>query len=186
MAWMPEEVAALKELAGVYRLPEACWAVLTVKDKEISPEKAGAWPEGVEYAWVILMPGQEPETRGPRMAGVDNADDAPVRKVCEANPSGPQHRAHEHKADWKRTKTVNGQTWPLAGEGSQLASPPANPGELWLECMRSLEELFEDLGLPVPTEEELMEAKSTEEEFRQMQQERRNDAKRANNGPASK
>lgn len=177
MAWTPKEIAALKELKGVYRLPEGCWAILTVKDKEIPHDKATAWPEGVEYAWAVLMPGNEPETRGPRMAGVDNADDAPVREKCKANPSSPQHRAHEHKADWKRTKTVNGQEWPLAGAGSQLASPPANPVELWKECMRSLEELFEDFGLPVPTEEELLEAKMTEEDFLRMKQGRKNDAK---------
>lgn len=184
MAWTTKEVAALKELAGVYRLPGGCWAVLTVKDKEILPEMSGEWPEGVEYAWVLLMPGQPPDLRGHRMAGVDNADDASVRKECAANPSGSQHRAHEHKPNWKNTVEVGGQEWPLAGAGVRLSSAPANPGELWQECMRSLNDLFVSLGLATPTEEELLAEKMTEAEFLSLQRDNKIKAKGRDVGPA--
>jgi len=178
MAWKPEEIAALRELAGVYRLDGGCWAVLRVKDKSIPPGKTDAWPEGVEYSWAILMPGQAPTLRGERMAGVDNADDSIVRKESEKLPLGPQHRAHEHKPDWKRIKIVAEQEWPLAGKATRLAVAPASPGDLWNECMRCLEQLFEELGLNVPTSAELMEARTTEEDFQQMQSTLRVKAKR--------
>jgi len=96
---------------------------------------------------------------------VDNADDAAVRIESQKNPLGLKHRAHKHQPDWKRTKAVAGQEWPLSKKGKRLDVPPASPGDLWIECMRSLEELFEGLGIRVPSSEKLLEGKTTEETF---------------------
>ncbi len=115
------------------------------------------------------MPGESPMLRGDRMAGVDNADDATVRRKNQKDPTGPQHRAHKHKPDWKKTKVIGGQEWPLSGRGERLDFHPLSPGHLWLECMQCLEQLFEDLGIDIPTSEKLLEAKMTEESFRYLQ-----------------
>lgn len=169
MSWKPKEIEALRSLVVVYLLPGGCWAVFNVKNRLIPETEKMFLPEGVEYSWAILMPGFFPLLRGDRMAGVDNADDAAVRVESQKSPSGPQHRAHKHKPDWKRMKTVAGQEWPLSGNGKRLVEAPSSAGDLWIECMRCLEDLFEGLGIRVPTFEKLLEGKTTEETFRLMQ-----------------
>jgi len=169
MAWSSDEIDRLRQMQGTYPLPGGCWATLKVKDGPSGARDPDAWPEGVEYAWAILMPGEPPKLRGDRMAGVDNADDASVRNQILAEPTLGRHRAHRHRPDWKNTKAASGEEWPLAGKGAQLASAPANPAELWKLCVECLEDLFGELGLDLPSEVELLQSRMDEEDFRTLQ-----------------
>ena len=74
MVWDAKSAKALKAFSGTYSLPGGCWAVLTTTRS--SPKDAlvaAAVPEGYEYTWAVLAPGEPPNLRGHRMAGVDNS-----------------------------------------------------------------------------------------------------------------
>ena len=172
MAWSSDEVDWIRQMQGTYKLPGQCWATFRVKAGSTGARDADGWPEGIEYAWAILMPGEPPALRGDRMAGIDNADDAAVRKEIQANGSLAPHRAHQHHPDWTTTKLVAGQEWPLAGKGSQLASAPATAAELWMLCMMCLEDILDQLGIEPPTELELLQGKMTESDFVALQRAR--------------
>lgn len=173
MAWSSDEVAWIRQMQGTYRLPGNCWATFRVKQGSSGVRDPAGWPEGIVYAWAILMPGEPPALRGDRMAGIDNADDAAVRKEIEANGSLARHRAHRHHPDWTSTKLVAGEEWPLAGKGRQLASAPATAAELWKLCMRCLEDVLDDLGIVPPTELELLQGKMDESDFAALQRARK-------------
>lgn len=153
-------------MQGAYALPGGCWASFKVKDRSRGPKDPDAWPEGVEYSWAVLMPGEPPTLRGDRMAGIDNVDDAAVRNAIKADASLGKHRAHRHLPNWKRTKALSGKDWPLAGKGIQLASAPLGPEELWKLCLECVVDLFDGLGIDPPTEEELLRSRMDEEDFK--------------------
>jgi hypothetical protein len=100
------------------------------------------------------------------MAGVDNSDDKHVRDQISASVRAPKHRAHRHRPDWKNVVSINGQDWPVAAHGVQLAQAPATPEALWMECMACLKEILGGLGLDVPSERELLDGRMGEEGFR--------------------
>ena len=130
---------------------------------------AAACPEGYGYTWAILAPGEPPNLRGHRMAGVDNSDDQHVRNQIKADPRLGSHRAHRHFPEWKDTKTVSGQDGPVAGPGCQLEIPPATPMDFWQHCVESLNETLDELGLAIPDETQLLASRMTEAAFRDMQ-----------------
>ena len=130
---------------------------------------AGAYPERYQYTWAILAPGEPPNLRGHRMAGIDNSDDKHVRDQIEADPQLGRHRAHRHFPDWEEPMNVRGQDWPVAGPGFQLASPPATPMDFWGHCMECLNETLGELGLEMPDEKQLLASHMMEAAFRDMQ-----------------
>ena len=156
MTWDANSAKALQALAGAYALSGGCWAVLAIN---YSPPKdawdAAAYPEGYGYTWAILAPGEPPNLRGHRMAGIDNSNDSHVREQIKANPQLGSHRAHRHFPDWQDVKTLCGQDWPVAGPGHQLESPPATPIEFWAHCMDCLNETLRELVLDIPDEKQL-------------------------------
>ena len=170
MVWDAKSAKALKAFSGTYSLPGGCWAVLTTTRS--SPKDAlvaAAVPEGYEYTWAVLAPGEPPNLRGHRMAGVDNSDDKHVRRQVNANPLPGRHRAHRHFPNWKATKSIRGQDWPIAGYGMQLPNPPETPLAFWILCMDCLERTLGELGLETPAENQLFENHISEEAFRKMQ-----------------
>lgn len=170
MAWDAKSAKALEVFAGAYALPGGCWAVLTLNH---SPPKnisdAEAYPESYAYTWAILAPGEPPNLRGHRMAGIDNSDDNNVRAQIQADCQLGKHRAHRHFPDWARAIKIGGEDWPVAGPGLQLANPPATPMDFWKHCMECLSETLELLGLETPNEKQLLASRMTEAAFRDMQ-----------------
>lgn len=124
-------------------------------------------PEGVKYSWSVHMPGAIPGTRGPRMIGIDNYNDTPVRDACRLNPLGPQHRTHEHSADWEKpTIFAQGREWPQSGKGVQIIPAPASPSELFSYCMETLQLFFNDeLRIALPDLEAVIASRLSEEDF---------------------
>lgn len=166
MAWTQDEIKKISDFARVYRLPDGCWAHLTVNEVSVD----AGHPEGLSYAWVLLMPGSPPTLRGSRMAGIDNAADIAVRKAIAGTPGGPTHFAHRHWPDWRATVEVDGVEWPTAGKGQQLTEPPASADELWALCLECLNDFFDDLEKKPPTESELFSSQFTHEDFAKHQQ----------------
>lgn len=170
--WKRTDATKLKKLAGVYKLAGGCWAVLKIEaDSHKNPTAAQKTPEGYVYTWAVLAPGKPPKLRGHRMAGIDNADDKRVRDQIKANPKGPQHRAHRHHPNWKDTKVVRDEEWPVAGPGIQLKAAPASPEEFWQMCTECLNDVLDELGLDVPDEMQLLNGRMIESDFYELQKE---------------
>lgn len=170
MTWDENSAKALGALAGAYSLPGGCWAVLTINHSPATDgTDAAACPEGYGYTWAILAPGEPPTLRGQRMAGIDNSDDRHVRDQIKADPQLGSHRAHRHFPDWEDAITIDGQEWPVAGPGFQLANAPATPMAFWVHCMECLTETLEELGLDITDENQLLASHMTEAAFREMQ-----------------
>ena len=170
MVWDVATASEFQKFAGVYSLPGKCWAILSIHPAPSqSAAEAAACPEGYGYAWSILAPGTPPKTRGHRVAGVDNSDDADVRAAIKANPKLGRHRAHRHYPEWVVVMSVNGEPWPVASKGKQLLVPPSSPEDFWDECMSRLEDTLNFLKLPVPSQSELLSTHMTEQAFRGLQ-----------------
>lgn len=170
MAWDANSALALDALAGVYALPGGCWALLTINHSPPKDASDGAaCPEGYGYTWAILAPGEPPNLRGHRMAGIDNSDDKHVRDQIRASDRSGSHRAHRHFPDWNEPVNTNGQDWPVAGPGVQLDSAPSTPVEFWMHCMKCLNETLNELGLDIPDEKNLFASHMTEAAFRDRQ-----------------